>query len=1244
MKKVIYSLIVLIIFLLGLSTFVSSTYFFNKYIAKNIKEYGFSYKKVDGAIFEGFRVKNLTYKGKELSSRVELRISPFKLFKGLISVNKLYLLDVRKDVLEDVVEDFKPKENNTTGSAKIDLNFEFKNIYLTIKPFSIDNIKIKHAKLKVDKISYIDYKFDVGNLRYSSKSNLADVSFSGQFKKRVLKIEHIDINNLDSKRFILFLKGLKSSNSSNKNSSQILNSPFTPKIVEVKEASLNLIPFKFDELSIKDLKLNINRAKFDVDRLMLIKGHLILNYLSKEIDINLDSQYIDNNLTIKQILVNIKKPNRVEKFFSTIALKDNNSSTNNSKLIPIKVIKVNNSELKLSNYIYKKERLKRLILKLKDSELNLDTKKINANSISLKLLSTLGNFDIIGSIKESVIFNNINIKSDNVDKIIGLLQFNQTSSKNSISFNLPKEYLIKNANIKIKKLSFNPFIIDYGSIKAKNIKGKTNSLYINSGSLNVYVKSPWGKANLDGNITNNYFFANGGYKVSQNLLDRYSIPLKAKNLEKLGVKGKFGFSDLDINVSLNGKDILKGIKNIDIISSKSKFTYNYLTNNIFWKIDANINTPYTNRAKLTNTLTYIDNTNSFNYFGKLIPNSNTLLNRSLNELFKNLQIEYKGGYNTLKANLNSKYLIGRFITNYKDAKIKIENLKDIKLSKIIETPKSFKNIDISKLIIDSNLNFNKILPLKGSFKIASNLVNLNGKWSYKDRLICNFITSTPKSSIIFKEFKNIKYSGIKSFKSKLIATSDKLYIELKNSNLDSKFNYNIKSNSYLSNIKANALSIDIKGDNNTNIKVTTNSIKSAIKSMKQLYKLDIKDNIDGKISSIVVLNKSSLSSFKITSPLIIYKKDKSSTKIEDLSLNGNLEDKKIVIKNYNFRANGYKIFSNRDSIFLYSNTILDIKKLWVNDSLLLSGNYNLDKSVGKLKATSDRFELDSNQAKVVVALDANINIFKDKKDIKGTINILSGDIKNSITRKNVADNEDIIILQRKREKESTDFAKNVKLDLKIVTTKGLIYSQNGSYIKLIPDMTIKKSYNKLSDFRGVIKVAKGSYYTLNGKRLVVTKGLITFKGKSSSPYLNIELKYRGKDYTVYVNVSGTPTRTVLYFRSNPPLTKEQILAYLLFDDSSAVGTHNKEAMLNMIGGSLAKSFLGSIGIKLDHISVKENGFSIGKNITKNISVYYNQNREKPSIKTRIDITKSIHTDIEVGKDKQSADIIFSSEY
>ena len=360
-------------------------------------------------------------------------------------------------------------------------------------------------------------------------------------------------------------------------------------------------------------------------------------------------------------------------------------------------------------------------------------------------------------------------------------------------------------------------------------------------------------------------------------------------------------------------------------------------------------------------------------------------------------------------------------------------------------------------------------------------------------------------------------------------------------------------------------------------------------------------------------------------------------------LNANYDNGSIVINNYKFKANNYSFYSSKPSKLYLKDDNLKINEFWINNSLRVNGLYNTKSAKGSLNLKSSNFTIDNNNMKLSLVVDTKMLINRDKKSISGSVDI-SGVIKKNLKQKNVADNEDIIILQRKAAKESTNFAKNIKLNIKLKSKNGITYSQGGSYFKLRPNIKVIKEYGKLSKFIGKIDIDRGGYYNLKGKKLVLKKGLITFKGSSSSPNLNIVMQYKGKEYKININISGTPTRPILYFSSNPPLTKDQILAYLLFDDSTASGTHSQEAMLNLIGGTLAKSFLGSIGIKLDHVSIKENGFSIGKSISDNVIIYYNQDGEKSSVKTRIDITNSIHTEIEVGGESQSADIIFSKEY
>ena len=474
-----------------------------------------------------------------------------------------------------------------------------------------------------------------------------------------------------------------------------------------------------------------------------------------------------------------------------------------------------------------------------------------------------------------------------------------------------------------------------------------------------------------------------------------------------------------------------------------------------------------------------------------------------------------------------------------------------------------------------------------------------------------------------------------------------MLLNISNNILKAKLQYDIKDGRVISsNIGLGSLNLKVKGGLKTlDIQAKISSIKKAQNVLSKLYKSKINSNLDGTLTLKAQLEQLSKLNFLISSPQLTYSGKKSKRKIENIIIDGELKDNRVKIKKYNFLVQGYKVFSIKSSL-IDINNFKDVKinPLWINDSLLVTGNYNLQALSGKLKFKSNNFNLENSDLRVKLGVDTSLSVDKEKIFASGTLTVLDGAIKKVIEQKNVAENEDIIILQRQKQRESTDFAKNIKLNIKIKSKNGIVYSHGRNKIQLLPNLSIVKEYNRLSNFNGKTKIAKNSYYYLNGKKLIVEKGDITFKGKSMSPNLNIILTYLGREYKIRINIVGTPTRPVLYFSSDPSLTKDQILAYLLFDDTSAAGTHSQAAMLNTIGGSIAKSFLGSLGIKIDYISIGKNSFSIGKSLGKNMIIYYSQENQEPSIKTRIDINKYIHTEVEVGQEKQSADIIFSKEY
>jgi len=279
LKKLLIIVVIILSLFVGLSFFANSTYFFNKYIANNIKEYGFSYSKVDGNLFNGFKVKDLKYKKELLSKDVELKFSPVKLLEKKISVNKLRLIAVNKEVLEKLVNDFRPKEDGNS-SIDFEFNFEIKDILLTINEFNIEDIKIKSNSLKVDYINYIDNKLSVGDVNYKALTSIGDISFLGKYRKRVLHIDDIKLSNFNIKRFFKLLNEVDSNSSDSNTTISIKTNPFIPKIVDVKSAQLTLSPFRFKGISSKNLKFKIQNAKFNVLKTKLIKANIFAKYIS----------------------------------------------------------------------------------------------------------------------------------------------------------------------------------------------------------------------------------------------------------------------------------------------------------------------------------------------------------------------------------------------------------------------------------------------------------------------------------------------------------------------------------------------------------------------------------------------------------------------------------------------------------------------------------------------------------------------------------------------------------------------------------------------------------------------------------------------------------------------------------------------------------------------------------------------------------------------------------------------------
>jgi len=1239
LKKILYIISVFVILILASFYFTTTEYFFNRYLAPRIKEYSFNYSSVNGTLLNGFRVKDLSYKNSKLSSEVEFRFNPLKLITKTISINKLHLKNVNKKSLNKIINDFRPS-SSSSKNIEVGFNLEFKNIFLNFKPFEFEGIKIDNNNINIDYIAFKDGSLNLGKSKYSYKTSLGNIAFMGQFKNRELFIERLLLKNVDINKILLFVNRLKEQKSFESNST-IKSSDifaFLPKKIKLNRALITLKPFKIEDLKAKDITIDANNILFDVQNLELKKAALMIDYKSNLANLQTNATFANNVLNIDNLNIDILKPNKILNYL------DSNSSSNSASrlvlaIFPLKKINLNNSNIKLSNLQYKNQTISTLKLKSCISSFDLDSLKLSSKELLLDLNSSVLNANISAKIDKKIIINEINATSKNADMLLEYLNNFKTKSTSKTKF--ANNLFIAKANLNFNKLSFLPYIINKGYLRAKNVDIVFDKFAINSGYLSVYNNSNWGEATLKGDIKNSNFYATGGCKVNQVLCKEYELPLIAKNINKLKVKGRFGLKSFELTANLNGKNILKDLKHFDVIDSTNIVKYNYISDDTIWSIRANASLPYAKNFKIQNTLEYLNQ--KLTYKGVVTPNKKLGIGSVADKLLDNLKFNYVGDSKKLDILFKSNKLKGKLSgRGYSGGKLKIENISAIKLGTIANVGSFAKDAQINKMVVNTDINYKKLLPLKGNVLLESNFAKIDGLFDYSNNLTLKLKAKKTNNTIISKK---IKCNNI--FPMDINIATNKNRVDIKTQNKLFKTNTNIFTNSdkidatlTSSSIKANA-----KGKiNNLDITLKSSNIGKAVQEIAKVCKINTKANIKGSLNIKAKLANLNRVNLTATSKSIEYISKKNNTVLKDILLQLNYKDDSLAVGKYKFKINGYDIYSNKSNAIKFNNGNIVFSNFWVNDLALLNGNYNIDNSKGKLTLKSSNFQIKNSDIDANLMLDTKITINADKYSISGIVNILKANVKKNINNQNVSSNEDIIILQKQQAKKSTKYARNVKLDLKVLSKGGIRYLQGGAYFKLYPKLKIKKNYNQLSAFDGIVKIDKKSYYIFKRKKFKLKKGHISFKGKSAIPYLNLTMTYSSRDYDITINISGTTARPILYFSSNPPMTKDEILAYILFGDSGAAGTHSQKSMLNLIGGTLAKSFFGAIGLKIDHILIKEKGFSIGKNISDNVTIYYNQEDNKPSVKTRIDIIKSIHTEIKVGEESQSADIIFSKEY
>jgi translocation and assembly module TamB len=144
----------------------------------------------------------------------------------------------------------------------------------------------------------------------------------------------------------------------------------------------------------------------------------------------------------------------------------------------------------------------------------------------------------------------------------------------------------------------------------------------------------------------------------------------------------------------------------------------------------------------------------------------------------------------------------------------------------------------------------------------------------------------------------------------------------------------------------------------------------------------------------------------------------------------------------------------------------------------------------------------------------------------------------------------------------------------------------GADLRLRGTMNVKSEpYVPLRGF-GTIRVADGTYEAF-GVKLAIERGIINFQGPIDNPNINLLAMRRNQDVPAGVEVTGTANAPRVRLVSEPNLSEEEKLSWIMFGQGSNSGLGQRTASTE------ALAFLGNLGGKKIARGIGLDQFSIG---------------------------------------------------
>ena len=917
------------------------------------------------------------------------------------------------------------------------------------------------------------------------------------------------------------------------------------------------------------------------------------------------------------------------------------------------LLSLNNIHLDINPYVYEGVKFSSFLFESSkieiDSNFSVDTKGLN-----LSFNSDLVNVELRGEIEKSqLLVENLKleeISAKAITKLVRRVKRHQKKKRNSNkgqkSQGLP---LLK--NIKIKHIFATLKDVNYAPLSIKNTKLIIDNAEINpSKHFNYKAKkvkftgtTNFGKVNYRGYIKDSMIYSKGHLLLSKELFNKYDLPLNYETLKRLGGTLKLNHDGVWLEAEHSSAKLLKinSDFNLDVLHAKHQLYYDYEDENLTIDSILTGTMPYDADTFDIKNQVLIDK-KGFRYKGDIVVDKVKGLHTDIAPyLLANLKGQFRGDTSNFVIDLDSKFLTGKFETHgYETGNLELKSkIDNIALRKIIPNlPNKFKYELIgveSKTFLDFNDNRASEIELK----VVSNIVNLEAKMKLATPYEIFFKSHLPKYSLLKRIDKNINFSEVKVLEGEVLIFNNKYFIKIKNSKgLNLSFDYD--ANDVVLENGILTLGTDTFRFKNLSSKVlkfnsNIENLQKVLSTLSQYYKIEF-PNIEGKLDIEVVKNADDSLQVALKTPNLKYISDDTSsvTNIYDI------DALFIIDKNFNIEINHYKFkieeneylssfYSDKKAYLSLKDDVLLIKEFWINDKILVEGNYTFSSLIGEIKLQSKKYSFKNKDFDLLFDFDVNVTIDGSFFDILGGIDIFGNTINYEVIGSNIVEDADIIIIQELIENEKS-ILNNFQLNLKIESKNFLSYISKDINIEFFNELSVIKNYSSDIMVTGMSTITKG-YYQMEDKKFNLKESHIYFAGDPKKPLLDIKANYEKDEYTVHIFISGSTEEPIVNFNSEPYLTQQEILSLILFDGTGTSSGDGAEAY-TLLGGTFAKGLIKSLGIDVDHLllgtdSNDDFSFEIGRKISENVTVMYLHEDGRDGAKVRIEHNKNFETDI-----------------